>query len=338
MAVKRLIQRRLIPVIRWLKRVSLPGFQGMSLYEVASIFWNGLTDSKFTLLAAAMSYSFFFSFFPLLIIIYTLLLEVPIQDFPDHAATYFAEFSYFIPDQIENLIRTKIADPQNPLSQQMQQGSVWGLLVLIFLVLYGALRGIIAMMKAFTKDAEKEEIFKRRNIFQLYGWAFVIFCILGTLVFISISTFIAGEYFTRYLLDETIISAGLKAGGLRFFTYLITLLLLFFSISIIYYLAPATQQRWKFLSPGALVAGVLILFIFIGFGYFISNFSNLDRFYGGVVSIIVLMLWFYYISMVLLVGFELNAAIHMASFKQKKKDSLSPPAPVLAVPTEQTER
>jgi membrane protein len=49
----------------------------------------------------------------------------------------------------------------------------------------------------------------------------------------------------------------------------------------------------------------------LGFSYYVNNFSSYNRIYGSIGSIIVLMVWIYINSFVLLIGFELNASIDM---------------------------
>lgn len=300
-----------------LRRITLPGFQKVGLYDVLRFFSIGLFDAKFTLMAAAMAYNFFFSAVPAIFLIYTSLTYIPAENFDMQAETrdYIEQF---VPHNVYMLIE-QIAT--SDYADQRRSGTI---ILGIFLTLYGATRGVIAMMKAFTKDAEGEELFKRRNVFQLYGIAFVLFVVLSTLLFLSIGFLIFGKTAIGYLQSADIITSGIQASLLSGLTSLITLILLFLSVSIIYYMAPATKQRWKFFTPGGIVAGLLTFFIVIGYGYFITEVANFSQVYGSLGAIILLMLLFYYISMVLLIGFELNAAIDLASYHQKEKQLSRP--------------
>ncbi|MCB0841395.1 MAG: YihY/virulence factor BrkB family protein, partial [Bacteroidetes bacterium] len=187
------------------------------------------------------------------------------------------------------------------------EADIWLVIISIMLALWGATRGIIAMMKAFTKN---EEVFKKRNILELYGTALMIFFLLGSIIVFSVSL----EAFMDY------IQLGQYVGGfvVKSIKVLITLITIFLTISTLYFLAPATQQRWKFISPGAVTAGILTLGAIIGLNYYFANFTNFNKLYGSLGAIILLMVWFYYISLVLLIGFELNAAIDIASYHHEK--------------------
>lgn len=283
-------------------KVRLPGFQGMGLYDVFRFMLHGLTDSKFTLLAAAMSYNFFFSLFPLLFLVFTVL---PSLVGADTEAQLMAYVDQFVPGEGLHIVKEIIDD-------FFEKQGVGLISLNIFLVIWGATRGVIAMMKAFTKNSETEEIFKRRNILQLYGTAALILIVLVSLFLISVGALAAG----RYAINLWVPSGTMAGYALQALNVFISLLLLFFSISTIYYLAPATHQRWKFITPGSVVSGVLILLTLIGFGYFFSGFGSqaFNKIYGSLGAIILLMIWFYYISLILLIGFELNAAIDLAYF------------------------
>ncbi|RMG22684.1 MAG: YihY/virulence factor BrkB family protein, partial [Bacteroidetes bacterium] len=253
-------------VLIYLRRITLPGFQGVPVYDVLRFFIVGLFDSKFTLLAAAMSYNFFFSAVPALFLLYTLLTYFPAEHLDMQAETR-SYIENFVPHNVYTLI-DKIAT--SDYASERRSGTI---ILGILLTVYGALRGIIAMMKAFTKDAETKEIFKRRNIFQLYSTAFILFIILASLFFVTIAVLVVGKSMINYMQEVQLIGRGIESFLLTGFTYFITLILIFLSVSLIYYLAPATQQRWKFLTPGGIVAGVLTFLTLIGYGYFISHIA-----------------------------------------------------------------
>ena len=298
-ALRRMIYRFYIFLRR---KVKPPGFQGMGLYDVLKFLLRGLTDSKFTLLAAAMAYNFFFSLFPLLFLVFTLLPSIIGADTEAQLMDYVEQF---VPGDGLHIVKDIIDD-------FFERQGVGLISLNIFLVFWGATRGVIAMMRSFTKNAATNEIFKNRNVLQLYGTAWLILLVLVLLFLVSVGALAAGRY-AIYLLDP---GAGVARLALQGLNVIITLILLFFSVSTIYYLAPAMHQRWKFITPGSVVSGVLILLTLIGFGYFFTGFGTqaFNKIYGSLAAIILLMIWFYYISLILLIGFELNASIDLAYY------------------------
>jgi len=301
-----------------LRKIELPGFEGMGLYDVMKFFINGLMDSKFTLIASAMSYQFFFSLFPSLLLAFLIFPYIPIENIQEATLSFIMQFLPISTDQA--LGKTELTQMVGEIVNHYFEGrSSFGLILLsVFLALWGATRGIIAMMKAFTKN---EEVFKKRNILQLYGMAFLIFVILGMLVLIAVVSIIIVNQGLLYLENSGIMNEFWQDFLSQGAGLLFTAATVFLGISTLYYLAPATQERWKFFSPGSVAAGVLMLVAIVALRYFFANFTNFNRLYGSLGAIILLMVWFYYISIMLLIGFELNAAIDLAAYKTEKEQN-----------------
>ena len=88
-----------------------------------------------------------------------------------------------------------------------------------------------------------------------------------------------------------------------------------FAISIIYYFAPA-KKKISFFSAGSSLATILIILASIGFDFYISNFSRYNAIYGSIGALIILLIWIQLVSMILLIGFELNVSILNARKKR----------------------
>ena len=92
-------------------------------------------------------------------------------------------------------------------------------------------------------------------------------------------------------------------------TYLSIFSVFFFTISIIYYYAPAIHKRWKFFNAGSITASILTISVTNIFSYYLVNFASYHKIYGSIGSLIALMVWLYFIALILIVGFEINASI-----------------------------
>ncbi|MGL6267285.1 MAG: YihY/virulence factor BrkB family protein, partial [Chitinophagaceae bacterium] len=99
-------------------------------------------------------------------------------------------------------------------------------------------------------------------------------------------------------------------------------MLIFISIGLIYRYAPAVEKKWKFFSPGATLATILIITFTILFSYWVNNFAAYNKVYGSLGSIMILMLLIFVNSLVLLIGFELNVSISsLKSIAEKRQQS-----------------
>jgi membrane protein len=84
-------------------------------------------------------------------------------------------------------------------------------------------------------------------------------------------------------------------------------------ITLVYYFAPDAEQRWVWVTPGAVLTAVLWLLASLGFKLYVSNFASYTETYGAIGGVMVLLLWFYISGLVMLLGAELNAEIEHAS-------------------------
>jgi membrane protein len=81
------------------------------------------------------------------------------------------------------------------------------------------------------------------------------------------------------------------------------------AFALIYYLAPNVKERFRFISPGSVIAAVLLAAASLGFAVYANNFANYDATYGSIGAVILLMLWLYIAGLVILVGSVLNVLL-----------------------------
>ena len=67
---------------------------------------------------------------------------------------------------------------------------------------------------------------------------------------------------------------------------------------------------------------MLSILLLFGFTYYINNFSQYNKLYGSIGTLLVVLLLIYLISLILLIGFELNASIYQATRETREDDSL----------------
>ncbi len=95
-----------------------------------------------------------------------------------------------------------------------------------------------------------------------------------------------------------------------------------------YYAFPNAGQRFRFITPGAVLAVVVWIVASLGFGYYVSHFANYQATYGSLGAVIILLLHFYLSATALLLGAELNAVI-MHSAPTPGDPQPQPPAGML---------
>ena len=94
----------------------------------------------------------------------------------------------------------------------------------------------------------------------------------------------------------------------RYARWLVALLVVMLIFGIIYAFSPdLTDEKFRWISPGAVFAVILWLIASVAFFFYVSNFSNYNATYGAFAGAVIFLLWLYVTSLVFLLGGELNA-------------------------------
>jgi membrane protein len=81
-------------------------------------------------------------------------------------------------------------------------------------------------------------------------------------------------------------------------------------VAVLYYATPNVRQpRFRWVSPGSLLAVVILGIATVGFGFYVSNFANYDRTYGSLGGVIVFLLWLWITNLALLFGAEFDSEL-----------------------------
>lgn len=287
-------------ISRFSKKISLPGFDGLSLYEVSVFFGRGINRGGLKTRAASMTYNFFLALFPAIIFMFTLIPFVPIDHFQDEL---FETLRDIMPTNaflaIEDTI-TEILHSHN--TSLLSIGFVTAL--------YFSTNGLTSMMDAFNKSVHVKEYrqqWKQRLIALGLSFFLVIILVIG------ISLMIGSEY----MLSKFVAADSAERFLIHIGKWLILGMLFMIIIGVYYRVAPAKKLHKNMISPGVLLATVLIIITSLLFAWYVNNFGKYNKLYGSIGSIIVVLIWIYYNSMMLLIGFELDASISGAREKRK---------------------
>jgi membrane protein len=81
-------------------------------------------------------------------------------------------------------------------------------------------------------------------------------------------------------------------------------------LSILYHAAPNVRHpRFRWLTPGAVLAVVLWLVASAAFGLYVAKFSSYNKTYGSLGAIIIFLVWLWLTNVAVLLGAELNAEL-----------------------------
>ncbi|MFP8962764.1 YihY/virulence factor BrkB family protein [Streptomyces nanhaiensis] len=89
----------------------------------------------------------------------------------------------------------------------------------------------------------------------------------------------------------------------------VLVLLVAFMIALLYWAAPNVKRRFRWVSPGSLVAVLLWILASAAFAFYVANFGNYNKTYGSLAGVIIFLVWLWITNIVILLGQELNAEI-----------------------------
>ena len=285
------------------KKIKPIGFSGLSIYDVAIFFWTGLMEGAITTRASSLAFNFFLAFFPSIIVFFTLIPYIPIQGLQE---TLMDLLSAVLPPSTNEITFSTLDDIiNNPRGGLLSIGFV--------LALYFSTNGINSLIEAFNSSYHIKET---RPLIQQRVLSLGLTLILSLMLIIAISSIIFGKLAVNYLTEYKLISdyAGQLILYGKWFTILV---MLFFGISILFHLGPAIKSKWKLFTPGSIFTTIFIITTSIGFNYYINHFSQYNKVYGSIGTLMIILLWMYFNSIILLTGFELNASISNAKEKNQ---------------------
>ena len=283
------------------KKIKPWGFSGLSIYDVTIFFWKGLMEGAITTRASSLAFNFFLAFFPSIIVFFTLIPYIPIQGLQ---STLMELLSVVLPPSTNEITFSTLDDIINhPRGGLLSIGFV--------LALYFSTNGISSLIEAFNSSYHIRET---RPLIQQRLLSLGLTLLLSLILIIAISSIIFGKLAVDYLTEYKLISD--YAGKLILYGKWLTMLaMLFFGISILFHLGPAIKSKWNLFTPGSILSTIFIITTSIGFNYYINHFSQYNKIYGSIGTLMIILLWMYFNSIILLTGFELNASISNAKEK-----------------------
>ncbi|MBD3108767.1 YihY/virulence factor BrkB family protein [Bacillus sp. AGMB 02131] len=241
-------------------------------------------------MAAQLAFFFLLSVFPLLIFLFTLVPYLPITE--DYIITYLSEY---VPTESMAIITSQL--------DRIMTSSRTLLSVGIIGTLWTASNALNGITKAF--NVAYDIVNTRKYFFtRLISMALTIGMIFVFLLVLLLPVF--GKQIAIYIFSHI----GINQAFLDVWDairWVLSTLVLFIMFLILYRVFPSVKMKQRLVLPGALFATFGWTIGSIGFSYYVNNFGHYSNTYGSLGGIIILMLWFYILAFVIILGSEINA-------------------------------
>jgi membrane protein len=294
-------------LVTWMRKLRFKRHEDVSLYKIFKVFLRNLEDDEIMDRANGVAFNFILATFPAIIFLFTLIPYVS-HYFPEiNTESIMLFMKDLVPSDTYEVVSTTVLDIVSN-----QRG---GLLTLgFFFAMYLSTNGMMALMRAFNscyKTVENRNGWKTRLI--ATGLTFNMTFVLFLAILLLVVGQLVMEYFLNHMRDFNLVNLDSFTVNLIFVLRFVVIFIVFFlAISTIYYFGPAIHYNWRFFSIGSLIATLLCLGVSYGFSFYITNFGTYNKVYGSIGVLIALMVWIQLITVVLLVGYEVNASIHEA--------------------------
>ncbi|MBD0362211.1 MAG: YihY/virulence factor BrkB family protein [Coleofasciculus sp. C3-bin4] len=259
-------------------------------------------------LSAEMAYNAILALFPAILAILTAigLFEDSLQQTFHNLASQLSEVA---PDEALQLMRD--------FAKEINLTKNRGLFSLSFIVAIWASSGALsAAMNALDQiheiPLEKTRPFWKAKLISLgltIG-SFLLLVIASFLVFIS-------DLVLQIVVDKS--GASVLLTVWRLLSWPLALGIIATSSAFIYRFGPSRWSHGTPIMPGAILAAISWAILSGLFRIYVANFGNYNKVYGAVGAVIVLLLWLYMTSLVLLLGDQLNVTVGEAMQQAKAK-------------------
>jgi membrane protein len=279
--------------------VEVPVAENLGLVDFSKLTYKEMNEDHVMAFAGNLTYKGLFAIFPFFTFLLSLL---GVFNATDLVNVMVDKLSGIAPQSATRFIEGLLL---SITQSQAESAFTFGAIISILLALWGISGAFRSVMEAMNVMYEVEE---DRPFWKVYGLSIfmslaVIVLLVGALVLV-----IFGESIGVRVAD--LVGLGsLYATLWSIVQWPVVALVVLFAFALIYYFAPAVKQRFRWISPGSILAFVFWLIFSLLFSLYTSIAGSYNETYGSLAGVIVLMLYVYYSALIMLIGAEVNQVI-----------------------------
>jgi membrane protein len=250
-------------------------------------------------LAAQLAYYFFFALFPTILVGIALASFFPLEHFLDRVVTTLAGV---MPGDVITIVQEQM--------RKISEAGNGGILTFgLLAALWSSSAAMVGLVDALNRAYDIEEA---RPWWKVRLLAIGLTIALTAFVLVAFALVLLGPMAAEYVARISGLGPVL-AWTWTILQWPLIVALVSFATGLVHYYAPDAEQRWVWITPGAVLTAVLWLVASLGFKVYVTNFGTYTETYGTIGGVMVLLLWFYITGLVMLLGAELNAEIEHAA-------------------------
>lgn len=293
-------------LIHYLKRLVIPGFQGVPFWEVMKFFLESVFKGVLFQRAAAMTYNIFMALIPML-----MALIATLSFLGDSLQQYLINFIHSI---LPKNAWEFVSQILNDLIQRQNNTIFWLSLGLGVYLTFICINSIINSLNITYFKMRRRNGIKQLPIsfIMVIGFYLVIISACGIFFGSSQLIRIIGDYFgdsgTFYHISILLVR------------WLLIFILVYTMLSSLFYFAPYDKKYFHFFSAGSMFSTITLMLLMTVLNLYFSHFSTYNVVYGSIGALLIILLCIYWGSAVVLIGFDLNVSICIAKQYRVSED------------------
>lgn len=257
----------------------------------AASIWRRTNDHNVFGAAAELAYFFMLALFPMLIFLTSL-----VSSFSGARQSILGALSRVMPGDAMGIVRAALDDAISNRSGGLISIGILG-------TIWAASAGVSALNSTLNTVFDVKET---RPYWRVKGIAIALTLALSVLVVIGILLVMFGDRFGTWVAGRLHLG-GFLTVGLAVLDYVVGFGLLLAGLEVAYYFGPNKKRRWRWVTPGAFVAVAAVLIVSIMFSIYLRFAPSYSATYGSLGAFVVLMIWLYLMSLVIMLGAEIDS-------------------------------
>lgn len=257
--------------------------------------WADSKQDRLPLVAAGVAFYAFLAIIPTLIaavLVYGLVSD------PEDVTRQIQDYASALPASAQELL----TEQMTTLAQASQQSLGIGLIIALAVALWSASTGTSNMITAVNLAYDGDEtrgFIKSRALALIFTIGAIIMFLLAITLVATVPAILGAVDLPQWA--QWLIQAG---------RWVVLVLLVLTALAVLYRWAPERPApKFKFLTPGAIIALIIWIIVSVGFSIYVDNFGNYAETYGSLAGVVVLMLWLWLSAFAALFGAEINAEV-----------------------------
>ena len=260
--------------------------------------WRRIQAHDCVDLAAQMSYFFSLSLLPFCLVLAVVVGWLPSTMFWKSFAAWIVAY---LPRQSQHLIFSTILGLVNNSTGFLSLG--------LITAVWSASSGFVSLMESLSVVYQGRD---SRSYVRKHAIAAVVTLLAIVFAIVTFGIMAFGHWSSGWFAGEI---GRRKVSGLALFMarWGITIIVMGFAVDLTYFFLPDGKRRWHWMTPGSIFAVLTLVASTAALNLYLQHFSSYPRIYGALGGFIILMLWIYIISLILLVGAEADRVIEDSS-------------------------